>query len=112
MTPSATPHEITPQQLAHAKGIIDSFSKDFLAKYIRGAREHKTLLWQQPCWKEAVSEVLDLVAYSYVHLQQLSYIADEALAGAADDSVAASRARQACYNILTVLQGVENPPQK
>ena len=101
--------DISPQQLAHAKGILDSFSKDFLAKYVRGAREHKTLLWQQPCWKEAVSEVLDLVAYSYSHLAQLSYIADEALAGAADDSLAASRAREACINILKVLQGADEP---
>ena len=104
--------DISPQQLAHAKGILDSFSKDFLAKYVRGAREHKTLLWQQPCWKEAVSEVLDLVAYSYSHLAQLSYIADEALAGAADESVAASRAREACLNILATLQGVETPKKK
>lgn len=102
-------HEITPQQLAHAKGIVDSFSKDFMAKYIRGAREHKTLLWQQPCWREATMEVLDLAAYLYTHLTQLSYIADEALAGAADDSLAASRAREACINILKVLQGAHEP---
>lgn len=104
-----TRHEITPQQLAHARGLLDSFSKDFMAKYIRGAREHRTLLWQQPCWREATMEVLDLAAYMYTHLTQLSYIADEALAGAADDSVAASRARSACMNILKVLQGSDEP---
>jgi len=49
---------------------------------------------------------VDLVAYVYTHRIQLGAIADLALAGASDESLAASLARENCRKILHILQGM------
>ena len=50
--------------------------------------------------------MLDLVAYVYSHKVQLAVIADLALKGADDKTVAAADARESCVRILQVLQGL------
>jgi hypothetical protein len=106
MTPGVTPPMRKEAEL-HLLAIKEAFMKDFEAKFRKGYWEHgQTLLYQQPCWSEILSEIQDMVAYGYTLKIQLSAVADLALAGAADESVAASLARENCRKILTILQGV------
>lgn len=98
--------EMSPEHELHLKAILETFSKDLTAKYRRGQAEHGGALWLRPCWSDAMQEVVDLVAYLYTHRIQLGAIADLALAGCTDDSLAASLARENCRKILHILQGM------
>lgn len=98
--PMSLEHEL------HLKAILETFSKDMTAKYRRGQAEHGGALWLRPCWSDAMQEAVDLVAYLYTHRIQLGAIADLALAGASDESLAASLARENCRKILHILQGM------
>ena len=100
MPPMGKEHEL------HLASIMEAFIKDFSKKYRKGQAEHGGALWMRPCWSDAISEVLDLVSYVYTHKVQLAVIADLALKGAADKSVAAADAREACVKILQILQGL------
>ena len=101
-----TPHVMSPEHELHLQAVLETFSKDFSAKYRRGQQEHGGALWLRPCWSDAMQEVVDLVAYVYTHRIQLGAIADLALAGASDESLAASLARENCRKILHILQGM------
>ena len=90
----------------HLASIVETFVKDFSKKYRKGQEEHGGALWMRPCWADAISEVLDFVSYVYTHKVQLAVIADLALKGAADKSVAAADARESCVRILQILQGM------
>ena len=90
----------------HLKSILEVFVRDFSKKYRKGQQEHGGALWLRPCWADAISEVLDLVAYVYSHKVQLSVIGDLAMKGASDKSVAAADARESCVRILQILQGM------
>jgi hypothetical protein len=106
MSAPVTP-PMRPEAELHLKAIREAFLKDFDTKYRKGYWEHgQTLLYQQPCWSEIISEILDMVAYGYTLRVQLAAVADLALDGAADESVAASLARENCAKILSILQGV------
>lgn len=98
--------EMSPEHELHLKALLETFSKDLTAKYRRGQAEHGGALWLRPCWSDAMQEVVDLVAYLYTHRIQLGAIADLALAGCTDDSLAASLARENCRKILHILQGM------
>jgi len=98
--PMSKEHEL------HLASIMEAFIKDFSRKYRKGQEEHGGALWLRPCWSDAISEVLDLVSYVYTHKVQLAVIADLALKGAADKSVAAADARESCVRILQILQGM------
>jgi len=101
-----TPHVMSPEHELHLQAMLETFTKDFSAKYRRGQQEHGGALWLRPCWSDAMQEVVDLVAYVYTHRIQLGAIADLALAGASDESLAASLARENCRKILHILQGM------
>ena len=105
MTPGVTPPMSKEHEL-HLASIMEAFVRDFSRKYRKGQEEHGGALWLRPCWSDAISEVLDLVAYVYSHKVQLSVIADLALKGAQDRSVAAADARESCVRILQILQGM------
>lgn len=105
MTPSVTPPMSKEHEL-HLQSILEVFVRDFSKKYRKGQEEHGGALWLRPCWSDAISEVLDLVSYVYTHKVQLAVIADLALKGAADKSVAAADARESCVRILQILQGM------
>lgn len=90
----------------HLASIVEAFVKDFSRKYRKGQQEHGGALWMRPCWSDAIAEVIDLVAYCYTHKVQLAVIADLALKGASDKTVAAADARESCVRILQVLQGL------
>jgi len=90
----------------HLQSILEAFVKDFSKKYRKGQEEHGGALWMRPCWSDVISEVLDLVSYVYTHKVQLAVIADLAIKGAEDTSVAAADSRAACVKILQVLQGL------
>lgn len=98
--PMSKEHEL------HLASIMEVFVRDFSKKYRKGQEEHGGALWLRPCWSDAISEVLDLVAYVYSHKVQLAVIADLALKGAEDKTVAAADAREACVRILQILQGM------
>jgi hypothetical protein len=98
--PMSKEHEL------HLQSILEVFVRDFSKKYRKGQEEHGGALWLRPCWSDAISEVLDLVSYVYTHKVQLAVIADLALKGAADKSVAAADARESCVRILQILQGM------
>ena len=105
MTHGVTPPMSKEHEL-HLASIMEAFIKDFSKKYRKGQAEHGGALWLRPCWSDAISEVLDLVSYVYTHKVQLSVIADLALKGAEDKTVAAADARESCVRILQVLQGL------
>ncbi|NDB96004.1 MAG: hypothetical protein EBZ78_07575 [Verrucomicrobia bacterium] len=105
MTPGVIPPMSKEHEL-HLASIMEAFIKDFSKKYRKGQQEHGGALWLRPCWSDAISEVLDLVSYVYTHKVQLAVIADLALKGAEDSSVAAADSRAACVKILQVLQGM------
>lgn len=98
--PMSKEHEL------HLQSILETFVRDFSKKYRKGQEEHGGALWLRPCWSDAISEVLDLVAYVYSHKVQLSVIADLALKGAQDTTVAAADSRESCVRILQILQGM------
>lgn len=105
MTPGVSPPMSKEHEL-HLASIKEAFLRDFDRKYRKGQEEHGGALWMRPCWADAISEVVDLVSYVYTHKVQLAVIADLALKGAEDSSVAAADARAACVRILQVLQGL------
>ena len=105
MTPPVTPPMSKEHEL-HLQSILEVFVRDFSKKYRKGQQEHGGALWLRPCWSDAISEVLDLVAYVYSHKVQLAVIADLALKGAEDKTVAAANARESCVRILQILQGM------
>lgn len=105
MTPGVTPPMSKEHEL-HLQAVLEAFVKDASRKYRRGQAEHGGALWMRPCWSDLLSEIQDLVFYAYTHKIQLATIADLALAGAADDSVAAAKSRDACVKILRILQGI------
>ena len=98
--PMSKEHEL------HMASVLESFVRDASRKYRAGQAEHGGNLWQRPVWADVLSEVQDLVFYTYTHKLQLATIADLALAGGRDDSVAAATAREACLKILQILQGM------
>ena len=113
MTESPAIHE--PMSLEHEKhlqGVLNDLIKDVSLKYRRGQAEHGGALWRRPVWKDAWDEILDLAVYMHTLRLQLSVIAELALQGAADSSVAASQSRENCRQILAVLQGFPSAQDK
>ena len=96
----------------HLSGILSDLVKDVSAKYRKGQAQHGGALWRRPVWRDAWDEVLDLCTYVHTLKLQLSVIADLALRGAADESVAASDSREACRQILAVLEGFPSAADK
>ena len=103
---------MSPEHEKHLAGILADLVKDVSAKYRKGQAEHGGALWRRPVWKDAWDEVLDLCTYVHTLRLQLSVIADLALRGAADESVAASDSREACRQILAVLEGFPSAADK
>ena len=103
---------MSPEHEKHLAGIIRDLSRDIDAKYRKGQEEHGGALWRRPVWKDAWEEVLDLCTYVHTLKLQLSVIADMALQGAADDTVAAATSREACRQILAVLHGLPGSEDK
>jgi len=104
--PMSKEHEL------HLASVLESFVRDASRKYRAGQAEHGGNLWQRPVWSDLMAEVCDMVFYAYTHKLQLATIADLALAGARDDSVAAATAREACLKILQILQGIPGSQDK
>jgi hypothetical protein len=96
----------------HLAGILVDLTRDVSKKYRKGQEEHGGALWRRPVWKDAWDEVLDLCTYVHTLRLQLSVIAELALQGAADDSLAASQSRENCRQILAVLQGFPSAHDK
>ena len=96
----------------HLSGILSDLVKDVSSKYRKGQAQHGCALWRRPVWRDAWDEVLDLCTYVHTLKLQLSVIADLALRGAADESVAASDSREACRQILAVLEGFPSAADK
>ena len=113
MTESPAIHEpMSPEHEKHLHGVLNDLIKDVSAKYRRGQAEHGGALWRRPVWKDAWDEILDLCVYQHTLRLQLGVIADLALQGAADDSLAASQSRENCRQILAVLQGFPSAQDK
>lgn len=100
------PASMSKEHELHLASIKEAFVRDFDRKYRKGQEEHGGALWLRPCWADAINEVVDLVSYVYTHKVQLAVIADLALKGADDKTVAAADARESCVRILQVLQGL------
>lgn len=100
------PAPMSEEHELHLAALKETFLKDFDKKYRAGQAQHGGALWLRPCWSDAMQEAVDLVAYLYTHRIQLGAIADLALAGCTDDSLAASLARENCRKILHILQGM------
>ena len=100
------PAPMSKEHELHLASIKDAFLRDFDRKYRKGQEEHGGALWLRPCWADALAEIQDLVAYLYTHKVQLAVIADLALKGADDKTVAAADARESCVRILQILQGL------
>lgn len=105
MTPGATPPMSKEHEL-HLASIKEAFIRAADAKYRRGQAQHGGALWLRPCWSDLMEELVDAVFYAWSHKVQLSVIADLALKGAEDRSVAAADARESCVRILQILQGM------
>ena len=103
---------MSPEHEKHLAGILADLVKDVSAKYRKGQDEHGGALWRRPVWKDTWDEVLDLCTYVHTQRLQLSVIADLALRGAADESVAASDSRESCRQILAVLHGFPSAADK
>jgi hypothetical protein len=101
-----------PEHEKHLAGIVRDLTRDLDAKYRKGQELHSGALWRRPVWKDAWEEVLDLCAYMHTLKMQLGVIAEIALQGAADESVAAATSREACRQILAVLHGVPGAEDK
>jgi hypothetical protein len=57
---------MTPEQIKHSESIAEEFSKLLLAKYSKGAIEHKGNLWEVDYDKildYAIEEVIDQAVY-------------------------------------------------
>ena len=106
------PPPMSKEHELHLASVLESFVRDASRKYRAGQAEHGGNLWQRPVWSDVLSEVQDLVFYTYTHKLQLAQIADLALAGAQDESVAAAMSREACVKILQILQGVPGSQDK
>jgi hypothetical protein len=96
----------------HLAGILVDLTRDVSKKYRKGQEEHGGALWRRPVWKDAWDEVLDLCTYVHTLRLQLGVIADLALQGASDESLAASQSRENCRQILAVLQGFPSAHDK
>jgi hypothetical protein len=107
-----SPEVMSPEHRKHLATIINDLTNDVSAKYVKGQLEHGGALWRRPVWKDAWDEVLDLCTYMHTLKLQLGVIADMALQGAADDSVAAATSREACRQILAVLHGLPGSEDK
>jgi hypothetical protein len=103
---------MTPEHEKHLAGIVRDLSRDLEAKYRKGQEEHGGALWRRPVWKDAWEEVLDLAVYVHTLRMQLGVIGDIALQGASDESVAAATSREACRQILAVLEGFPSAADK
>ncbi len=103
---------MSPEHEKHLAGILADLVRDVSKKYRRGQAEHGGALWRRPVWKDTWDEVLDLCTYVHTIKLQLGVIADLALMGAADESVAASQSRESCRQILAVLQGFPSAADK
>ena len=103
---------MSPEHEKHLAGILSDLVKDVSAKYRKGQDENGGALWRRPVWKDTWDEVLDLCTYVHTLRLQLSVIADLALRGAADESVAASNSRESCRQILAVLHGFPSAADK
>ena len=103
---------MSPEHEKPLAGILADLVKDVSAKYRKGQDEHGGALWRRPVWKDTWDEVLDLCTYVHTLRLQLSVIADLALRGAADESVAASDSRESCRQILAVLHGFPSAADK
>jgi hypothetical protein len=103
---------MSPEHEKHLASILSDLVKDVSAKYRRGQEEHGGALWRRPVWKDAWDEILDLCTYHHTLRMQLSVIADLALLGASDESVAASSSRESCRQILAVLEGFPSAVDK
>ena len=103
---------MSPEHEKHLNGILADLVRDVSAKYRAGQEQHGGALWRRPVWKDAWDEVLDLCTYMHTLKLQLGVIADMALQGAADESVAAATSREACRQILAVLHGLPGAEDK
>ena len=103
---------VSPEHEKHLNGILADLVRDVSAKYRKGQTEHGGALWRRPVWKDAWDEILDLCTYVHTLKMQLSVIADLAVRGASDQSVAAAQARESCRQILAVLQGFPSAADK
>ena len=113
MTESPAIHKpMSEEHEKHLAGILVDLTRDVSKKYRKGQEEHGGALWRRPVWKDAWDEVLDLCTYVHTLRLQLSVIAELALQGAADSSVAASQSRENCRQILAVLQGFPSAHDK
>jgi hypothetical protein len=101
-----------PEHEKHLQGVLNDLIKDVDLKYRRGQEEHGGAIWRRPVWKDAWDEILDLTVYMHTMRLQLGVIAELALQGAADDSLAASQSRENCRQILAVLQGFPSAQDK
>ena len=113
MTESPAIHEpMSPEHEKHLQGVLNDLIKDVDLKYRRGQAEHSGAIWRRPVWKDAWDEILDLAVYMHTMRLQLGVIADLALQGASDESLAASQSRENCRQILAVLQGFPSAQDK
>jgi hypothetical protein len=113
MTESPALHKpMSEEHEKHLAGIINDLIRDVSKKYRKGQEEHGGALWRRPVWKDAWDEVLDLCTYVHTLRLQLSVIAELALQGAADSTVAACQSRENCRQILAVLQGFPSAHDK
>jgi len=103
---------MSPEHRKHLATIINDLTHDVQEKYIKGQLEHGGALWRRPVWKDAWDEVLDLCTYMHTLKLHLGVIADMALQGAADESVAAATSREKCRQILAVLHGLPGAEDK
>jgi hypothetical protein len=103
---------MSPEHEKHLASILSDLVKDVDAKYRKGQDQHGGALWRRPVWKDAWDEILDLCTYHHTLRMQLSVIADLALLGASDESVAASSSRESCRQILAVLEGFPSAVDK
>jgi hypothetical protein len=113
MTESPAIHKpMSEEHEKHLAGILVDLTRDVSKKYRKGQEEHGGALWRRPVWKDAWDEILDLSVYMHTMRLQLGVIAELALQGAADDSLAASQSRENCRQILAVLQGFPSAQDK
>jgi len=104
--------DMSPEHQKHLATIVKDLTHDVQEKYIKGQLEHGGALWRRPVWKDAWEEILDLCTYMHTLKLQLGVIADMALQGAADESVAAATSREKCRQILAVLHGLPGAEDK
>ena len=113
MTESPAIHSpMSEEHEKHLKSVLNDLIKDVGLKYRRGQAEHGGEVWRRPVWKDAWDEILDLNVYMHVLRLQLSVIAELALEGAADESLAAAHSRTCCGQILAILQGFPSAQDK